>query len=203
MLDTFFGLPTHALVVHAVVVLLPLTATGAVLIALVPRWRAPYGWLVLGGAVVSMILVPVATHSGQALYDRLSRGFGPRQAREAALMEHHRQLGHQLWPWVLVLLVGVAAVMVLHRMASRPVAAHAVAVRAGAAGSTGGGTEPGSAEGTPDRSARGGMAERWIRPAGYAAIALTLIGSLGTGVMVARIGHAGSKAVWSGVTGAR
>src|SRR2546423_3128669 len=119
MLDTVFGLPTHALVVHAVVVLLPLTAVGAVAIALVPRLRGPYGWLVAAAAVASMVLVPVATHSGQHLYNRLTPGFGPRQAREAELVELHRRLALQLWPWMLVLLVGVLAVMVLHRRTDR------------------------------------------------------------------------------------
>ena len=45
------------------VVLLPLTAVGAVAIALVPRLRGPYGWLVAAAAVASMVLVPVATHA--------------------------------------------------------------------------------------------------------------------------------------------
>jgi hypothetical protein len=41
--DTVAGLPVHPLVVHAAVVLLPLSAIGLVTIILVPRWRASFG----------------------------------------------------------------------------------------------------------------------------------------------------------------
>jgi membrane-bound metal-dependent hydrolase YbcI (DUF457 family) len=160
MLDTVFGLPTHALVIHAVVVLLPLAAAGAVIVALVPRLRGAYGWLVVAAAAASAASVPIATHSGQYLYNRLTPGFGPRQAREAELLEHHRTLAHQLWPWSVLLLVGILAVMLLHR-----------------------------------RSAS------WAKPAGYAAIAVTLVGAVVSAIMVIRIGHAGSQALWNGVTG--
>jgi len=162
MLDTVFGLPTHALVLHAVVVLLPLTAVGAVLIALMPRLRSPYGWLVLAAAAACMVLVPVATNSGQYLYDRLSKGFGPGPARQAELMERHRVLGEQVWPWVLVLLIGVLAVMVVHR-----------------------------------------WGVRMSKVVGYLAIAVTLVGAVGSGIAVLRAGHAGSRSVWNGVTGAK
>jgi len=37
-LDTVFGLPTHSLVVHAVVVLLPLASLGAIAIVLRRSW---------------------------------------------------------------------------------------------------------------------------------------------------------------------
>jgi hypothetical protein len=162
MLDTIFGLPTHALVVHAVVVLLPLAAAGSVLVALVPRLRGAYGWLAVAAAAAGAASVPVATHSGQHLYNRLTPGFGPRQAREAQLVEIHRNLGHQLWPWAVLLLVGILAVMLLHR-----------------------------------------RAESWAKPAGYVAIAVTLVGAVATGIMVARIGHAGSQALWGGLVGTK
>jgi hypothetical protein len=163
MLDTVFGLPTHALVVHAVVVLLPLAAIGAVLVALLPRLRGAYGWLVVAAAAAGTAAVPVATHSGQHLYDRKSATFGPDQANEAALMEHHRDLGHQLWYWAVLLLVGVAAVMVLHHR----------------------------------------RAASWARPASYVAAALTVVGAAASVIMVARIGHAGSKAVWDALISAK
>jgi hypothetical protein len=53
MLDTFNGLPLHPLVVHAVVVLLPLSVVGAIVVALRPAWRQTYGWLVAGLLVVA------------------------------------------------------------------------------------------------------------------------------------------------------
>jgi hypothetical protein len=111
MLDKISGLPTHALVVHAVVVLLPLAAIAGVAVALVPALRRRYGELVAALTIVAVASVPVATHSGQHLFDRKSATFGPANTAEAALMEQHRELGHQLWPWAVVLLVGVLLVV--------------------------------------------------------------------------------------------
>lgn len=65
--DTFTGLPVHALVVHAVVVLLPLTAVGAIAIALVPRWSVRFGVLVPLLALVSTVAAVVAQKSGEQL----------------------------------------------------------------------------------------------------------------------------------------
>ncbi len=67
MLDSFNGLPLHPLVVHAVVVLLPLASLGTVAIVVRARWRAVYGPLVVGAALVATALIPVATSSGESL----------------------------------------------------------------------------------------------------------------------------------------
>ncbi len=64
MLDTFRGLPVHVLLVHATVVLVPLAALGVLALALVPRWRDTYGWLVLGLSTVALALVPLTTQAG-------------------------------------------------------------------------------------------------------------------------------------------
>ena len=50
MFDTIDGLPVHALVVHAVVVLLPLALLGTIAIAVRPAWRARFGPLPLDPA---------------------------------------------------------------------------------------------------------------------------------------------------------
>ena len=44
MFDQINGLPVHVLVLHAAVVFVPLLALGAVVYALVPRWRPRMGW---------------------------------------------------------------------------------------------------------------------------------------------------------------
>ncbi|MEN3357213.1 MAG: hypothetical protein V7637_1195 [Mycobacteriales bacterium] len=111
MLDTIFGLPTHPLIVHAVVVLLPLGAAGGVAIAVYPPWRRRFGLLVAAVTAAGAASVPIATHSGQHLYDRKSAQFGPGSDVEAGLMERHRTLGHELWPWAVLLLVGVLMVV--------------------------------------------------------------------------------------------
>lgn len=61
------GLPLHPLVVHAVVVLVPLSALGAVLVAARPRWARPYGPLVAAGALAAAASAWVAQRSGNAL----------------------------------------------------------------------------------------------------------------------------------------
>jgi hypothetical protein len=159
MLDTIFGLPTHALVVHAVVVLLPLAAVGAVAVALIPPLRQRYGLLVGVLTAVSAASVPVATHSGQHLFDRKSAVFGPNNTVEAGLMEQHRNLGHQLWPWSVTLLIGLLVVLYTGRR----------------------------------RDSRAGGFSRFVGLLGVAAV---LVGAVLSTIMVIRIGHAGSRAVW-------
>ena len=107
MFDTINGLPIHPLVVHAVVVLVPLAVLGTIVIAVVPKWRAPYGLFVVGAAAVATVLCPVATSSGEALEGHVGDpGYD------------HAELGEQLVWFVLPVLV-LSAVLVW--LARRPV----------------------------------------------------------------------------------
>lgn len=113
MFDTIFGLPTHALIVHAVVVGLPLAAIGGLLIAVWPRVRARFGVLV---AVVAVAMVPavfVAQQSGEQLQERVNATLGPgaASAREGQLLNEHVDIGSNLLPWAIVLAVGVVIVV--------------------------------------------------------------------------------------------
>lgn len=145
MLDTFRGLPVHALVVHAVVVLVPLCALGLVVIAVVPRWRPRFGLLVVLGTTAALACIPVATASGKNLQKRIhASGVIERQ------ISHHRQLGQQVIWFVLVMWVlavalylvdragrtGAVALVVAVLAALAGLAATAQVVRAGEAGST-------------------------------------------------------------------
>lgn len=103
MFDLFNGLPVHALVVHAVVVLLPLAVLGTLAIAVRPRWRATYGPLVVLIAAVATVLVPVATSSGEALEERVGNP------------GDHAELGDQLIWFAIPLLVLALAVVLLDR----------------------------------------------------------------------------------------
>ena len=71
MFDQVNGLPVHALVLHAAVVFVPLLALGAIVYALVARWRPKITWAVVLLAVVAPLATLVAKLSGQKLYDRL------------------------------------------------------------------------------------------------------------------------------------
>lgn len=93
MFDTINGLPVHPLVVHAVVVLVPLAVLGTILIAAVPRWRAPYGPIVVAIAAAATVLCPVATSSGESLEKHVG---DPGQ---------HAELGDQLVWFVLPVLI--------------------------------------------------------------------------------------------------
>lgn len=71
LLDTVFGLPVHALVVHAAVVLVPLAALGAILMALRPSFSRRFGTLVVIAAAVAAAASFVAKESGEQLAARV------------------------------------------------------------------------------------------------------------------------------------
>jgi hypothetical protein len=96
MFDTFQGLPLHALVVHATVVLVPLMCLLTVLVAVRPRLREKYAWWTFAGDVVVVALVYVTMESGEDLKDRL--GASP-------AIDRHEDLGKQLIWFVLALAV--------------------------------------------------------------------------------------------------
>ena len=64
---TIGGLPLHPLVVHVVVVFLPVSVLGLMAIILVPKWRAHYGWLTMGGLVIGMMATVLAAQAGEQL----------------------------------------------------------------------------------------------------------------------------------------
>jgi hypothetical protein len=123
MFDTFRGLPVHALVVHAVVVLVPLGALGVVAIAVVPRWRQRYGVAVLAILTAGLVAVPVAMRSGLDLKDRLHAG-----GEVAKQINHHEDMGKLvIYPTVALWVLALALVLLDHRGRSgRPVMVVAV-----------------------------------------------------------------------------
>lgn len=115
MFDLINGIPVHPLVVHAIVVLLPLATLGTIAIAVRPRWRRPYGPLVVGSALVATILCPVATSSGEELEQRVGEP------------GDHAELGESLVWFSLALLLASAALVYLQRQHERRVSADAAA----------------------------------------------------------------------------
>ena len=71
MFDTITNLPWHPLVVHAVIVLLPLSCLGAVLVALRADWDRLHGFLVVAVSVVAAGASVVAKQSGEQLASRV------------------------------------------------------------------------------------------------------------------------------------
>jgi uncharacterized membrane protein len=99
MFDLINGLPVHPLVVHAVVVLLPLACVGTVAIAVRQSWRERYGILVVAFAAASVVLLPIASSSGEELQNRVGRP------------DEHAELGDSLiWFAIPLLLLSAALV---------------------------------------------------------------------------------------------
>jgi hypothetical protein len=103
MFDTFQGLPLHALVVHATVVLVPLMSLLTVLVAVRPRLREKYVWWTFVGDLAVVALVWVTERSGEDLKDRL--GASPPILK-------HEHLGQQLI-WFVIALAVTALIVAL------------------------------------------------------------------------------------------
>lgn len=101
--DTIGGLPVHALVVHASVVLLPLTGLGAVLISLKPAWARRFGIIVVLVGLVALVSTVVAKESGETL------------AARVGLPEPHAELGDRLPLFAAVLFVLVTILWLIDR----------------------------------------------------------------------------------------
>ena len=71
MFDSIASLPLHPLVVHAVIVLLPLSALGAVLVALKADWNRRFGFLVVASSFIAAGSSVVAKESGEKLASRI------------------------------------------------------------------------------------------------------------------------------------
>jgi uncharacterized membrane protein len=61
------GLPLHPLIVHVAVVMLPLSALGAIAIAFRPAWSKRFGIIVVAGALVGAVTALISRSSGQEL----------------------------------------------------------------------------------------------------------------------------------------
>lgn len=107
------GLPAHVLLVHAVVVLVPLAALMTIVSALWPRARRWLGIATPIAAFAAMVLVPITTHAGEWLRDRVPSN---------ALVLRHAELGDQLLPFAIGTFVLATIVwwLGLHHSPQRP-----------------------------------------------------------------------------------
>jgi hypothetical protein len=99
-MTTVEGLPAHVLLVHAVVVLVPLTALLLVVESLWPAARRRLAWPTAVLAVVTLVSVPLATEAGDWLEHRIA---------STPLVREHAELGDTLLPWA----IGLAVLAVL------------------------------------------------------------------------------------------
>jgi hypothetical protein len=175
---TVDGIPAHPLVVHGVVVLLPLAAVGTLLVVARPVWRRQLDVWVLLLALGGVASVPVATRTGDELKRALGGG--------GELVEIHEQRGDTLLLPAVLFLVLLAVTVVAGRRAD------------GSAVADGAGSRHAVAAGTATRTAAG--TGSWQRVTLITGVLAAVAGLVVTGLVV-WIGHSGSAAVYSGVSG--
>jgi asparagine N-glycosylation enzyme membrane subunit Stt3 len=130
-MTTITGIPAHALLVHAIVVLAPLTALLEMMCAVWPAARRRFVWLVLAFAVVTLVLTPLTTSAGDWLYKQ--------QQQPSDILITHANRGQWMIAFSAAMLVVAIALAVLHWLEGRsdkrrPVATIVVAIVALAVG---------------------------------------------------------------------
>lgn len=110
-MTTVFGLPAHALFVHAVVVLAPLTAALEILCALWPAARRRFVWLVLALAAGVTVLMPLTVSAGEWLYNQ--------STEHSPILETHEERAEWAIYFALGLLVVAIVQAVQHVRESR------------------------------------------------------------------------------------
>lgn len=168
---TIGGIPAHPLVVHAVVVLLPLAAIGAVVIAVRPSLRRTLGVAVTLVALAGVVAVPIATQSGSGLLDAMGGG-GP-------LTAEHADRAANLLPWAVVFLVLLVVSVVTGKRADRAAAPSA---------------EDGGTVAVQTRTTT-------LRRVSTITAALAALAGIAVTGLVVWIGDAGAQSVWQGVAG--
>lgn len=162
-LDKIAGLPAHPLLVHLPIVLIPLASIALVLIAVSTTAHQRLRWYVLALAVVATGGTVFAAGSGEALEETVV---------ETAALERHEELGEQMRPIALLLLIAVIGLIVVTRLATRRRTEASV-----------------------------GAAVSAHRPLNPALRAVLVVGAVGVAVLntvwIVRTGHEGAEATWS------
>lgn len=109
-MTTFAGLPAHVLLVHAIVVLAPLTALLAILCAVWPAARQRLVWLVVALAAITLVVTPVTTEAGEWLAHRIGR---------SPQLHQHTELGDTMIYVAVALLVASVLLAAIHLRESR------------------------------------------------------------------------------------
>jgi hypothetical protein len=174
MPENLFGLPTHVLLQHVVVVLLPIVAVAAVLVALWAWYRHHLGVVTRVGTFLVTLAVPLTTQSGESLQGRLPK---------APVIAAHAAAGDRvLW---IAALFGLCLFAVVTLDLRRRISTTA---------------ELAPAEGWVSRRLPANWrtpAPTWTSPAFSVACVALVIAAVGVVVVVVQAGHTGANAVWS------
>ncbi|WP_407686302.1 hypothetical protein [Mycobacterium sp. HUMS_1102779] len=121
-MDVVNGLPAHALLLHFVVVLVPLTALLEIVCGLWPAARrGQLLWLTLISAAVTMVLTPITANAGGWLYSL--------RASPPPILREHAALGGTMVYFAAALLavaVGLVVLRVTERRSPKPSVAMSV-----------------------------------------------------------------------------
>jgi predicted membrane protein DUF2231 len=197
---TIDKLPAHPLIVHAVVVLLPLSALGGLLMAVSPWLRRRFGVAVLLLAAAGVGAVPLATRTGSELKSVLPPN--------NPLIEAHEQRGSDLLPFALTFGITVVLLVIAGRLADRErgAAQTATAQKSAAQASTAQAStaqastaQTSAAQTSTTEGDIATAAPRTWRRIALVAAALVAFSGVAVTVQVVLIGHSGSTAVWNGV----
>ncbi|TCK20260.1 DUF2231 domain-containing protein [Pseudonocardia endophytica] len=170
-MSTIDGLPAHILLVHAVVVLVPLSALLILLVAFWPAARRRLVWPTAILSVVALIFVPLTTEAGEWLEQRVAR---------TPLVSTHTEIGDTMLPWAIAMAVVAMVLLGRHLLGSRRSGGRDAP---GAATATGPGTTSGQPGGTVVTVVVG---------------LLAVVVAAGSVFTVYRIGESGARAAWTG-----
>ncbi|HEX3732082.1 MAG TPA: DUF2231 domain-containing protein [Mycobacteriales bacterium] len=109
MFDKIGDVPSHPLVIHLPVVLLPLAAFTVLLYIAAPRWRVWSRWWLAGFAVVGCGGAWLATQTGERLRDSL----------HGVDVERHEGFGENTFRWSIALVVVAAACIAVDEFRTR------------------------------------------------------------------------------------
>jgi hypothetical protein len=170
MFDTINGLPVHALVLHAAVVLLPLMALVTIAFTIRPRWRPGLPWAILGN-LLALGAVYASAESGGELQARLSSQAGSVVAKD------HGELGSLLPNFAIAMVVASVLAYLLVGRAGR-----------------------GQPRGRRAQQQEWDTAEYGASGASLPAVILAVALVIGAGAAATawtyRVGDSGAKAVW-------
>jgi hypothetical protein len=169
---TIGGAPTHVLIVHVIVVLLPVSVLASLLLVAVPATRKAFSLLTLLVGLVACVAIPLAFLSGSRLEARVP---------PSPLITRHVHLAHELLPIAAVFGVVLAAFVAVDVAARR---------RAGQLNQLEHRLIPAGPAAPAGRATLG-----W---AGRVVAAVLVVMAVATGIQVYRVGEAGAKAAWSG-----
>ena len=118
-LNNLFGLPAHPLLVHLPVVMVPMAALGAIILAIFPKYFARFGWWVTGISFIGAIGAILAAGSGETLEERVDR---------SSTLRDHAELGETARLLAVVLFVVLLIVMLARKYRAADMTKKAVSI---------------------------------------------------------------------------